>query len=115
MGIKETAFYRQVGQLVQARRRALKLTQEVLAQRSNVRRATIASIEAGRQSVPLHVLYQLARALETSVNELVPPRNNMQASTLTTVEIDGRLLSVPLRTAEFVRRMREGDGDGDTS
>ncbi len=63
------------GRIVARRRDELGLTQSELAARSNLSRASIASIENGRQNVHLYHLYDLASALELRrVTDLLPPR-----------------------------------------
>lgn len=63
------------GRIVARRREELGLTQSELAARSNLSRASIASIENGRQNVHLYHLYDLASALELRrVTDLLPAR-----------------------------------------
>jgi transcriptional regulator with XRE-family HTH domain len=65
--------YAALGLRVANARRALGLSQEALGARADLSRATIASIEAGRQKVALDQLYALAAALEiTDISQLVP-------------------------------------------
>lgn len=66
-------LYRELGERVAARRRAQNLTQTELASRSGLSRASIASIESGRQNVLLHHVYDLAAALKIEkVGDLLP-------------------------------------------
>lgn len=68
-----TEHYVALGRRVAAARRGLGLSQEALGARAHASRATIASIEAGRQKVALDQLYALAAALEiTNISQLVP-------------------------------------------
>jgi transcriptional regulator with XRE-family HTH domain len=53
------------------------LSQEKLAKRLGVSRASIVNIEAGRQHTPLHVLWQIAEALGTDLALLVPRREDL--------------------------------------
>lgn len=109
----EKGFYRRVGELLQARRRAMKLTQAALAEASGVRRTSIANVEAGRQSIPVHMLYQLAVALGTDIASLIPPTEKTLPSNLMSVEVDGRMVNVTPRSADFLRRMREDEDKDD--
>ncbi len=67
-------FYKSLGDLIRRRRKQLKLTQDKLAARLHVSRASIANIETGRQKVLVHQLFDLAAALSMTVeNFLVTP------------------------------------------
>lgn len=71
----DATIYKAFGRTVAARRRVLDLTQMELAARSGLSRASIASIENGRQSVLLHHVYELASALKMEkVADLLPPQ-----------------------------------------
>jgi transcriptional regulator with XRE-family HTH domain len=64
-------FYRGFGEKVRhARGRGL--TQEELAARVKLSRTSIANIEAGRQRVPLHMIYTFAQALSVAPESLLP-------------------------------------------
>lgn len=52
--------------------RGTRLTQDALAQRVGLSRASVANVERGRQRVPLHMLYLFARALEVDAASLIP-------------------------------------------
>lgn len=67
------AIYKAFGKAVSARRKALDLTQDQLAGKVKMSRASIANIESGRQNVLLHHVYALAVALGfTKVSDLLP-------------------------------------------
>lgn len=68
----QAGFNREVGLLVQFRRKAKRMTQLELAPLAGISRATLASIEAGRQSVRVDVLWRIAVVLGTSVIRLMP-------------------------------------------
>lgn len=68
----QSEFYKPLGERIARLRRRLELTQDALGQRMDMSRATVASIEAGRQRVTLDQLYEIATALEvTSLGELI--------------------------------------------
>jgi len=69
------SIYRHIGEVIRNRRRSSKprLTQERLAQRVGISRASLANIETGRQSVMVHQLYALAEALKLAPADLLPP------------------------------------------
>lgn len=64
-------FYRQFGQNLRRHRRLSQMSQEELADLTQMGRATIASIEAGRQAVALHQALKLGEALRTDLRELI--------------------------------------------
>jgi transcriptional regulator with XRE-family HTH domain len=69
------------GRAVAKRRDELGLTQADLSGLSGLSRASIASIEKGRQNVLLHHVYDLAQALRLRhVGDLLPARPSSQRS-----------------------------------
>lgn len=64
-------IYKHIGSTIKNRRKALKLTQEELATRLIISRASLASIETGRQNVLVHQLYSFAKALDLPVNDFL--------------------------------------------
>ena len=42
-------------------------------------RASVSSIESGRQHPPLHTLYNIAHALRVDINELLPSNNESES------------------------------------
>lgn len=67
------AIYAQLGRAMAARRTSLGLTQQDIADRIGVSRASIANVERGRQKVLLHQVYAIARVLALkSITDLVP-------------------------------------------
>ncbi|MBL8658019.1 MAG: helix-turn-helix transcriptional regulator [Altererythrobacter sp.] len=94
-------IYKIFGQRVVAERNSLGLSQDALAQRVGLSRASIANIEAGRQRVLLHQVIALAQALEVRApgdffmidirpNSRQGPMNEIRfhGSTLTSTEMD---------------------------
>jgi transcriptional regulator with XRE-family HTH domain len=65
-------IYPQIGELIRRRRKQFKLTQEKLASRLGMSRASLANIEIGRQNVLVHQLYCFAAALDLSPHDLLP-------------------------------------------
>ncbi|MBI4990122.1 MAG: helix-turn-helix transcriptional regulator [Rhodocyclales bacterium] len=62
--MKSELIYKHIGSLIKSRRKQLRFTQEKLAKRLAMSRASLASIETGRQNVLVHQLYILAAALD---------------------------------------------------
>jgi transcriptional regulator with XRE-family HTH domain len=102
------AFYTSLGRRIQDLRKALGLTQEQLGSRivPAVTRASIANIEAGKQGVLTHTLVQLARALATTPQDLLPKDSIEEDPALRDRVQDelARKLSVP---ADKSRRLTE--------
>src|SRR5690349_14631997 len=68
------AIYREIGRVIhQLRdRRNPKMSQKMLAETVGVSRASIANIERGHHRVQLHVLYDIATALDVEPHDLMP-------------------------------------------
>jgi transcriptional regulator with XRE-family HTH domain len=67
------SLYKRIGAFIATRRRQLEFKQEELARRVGISRASLANIENGRQSVLVHHLYALAKALDLQPGDLLPP------------------------------------------
>jgi transcriptional regulator with XRE-family HTH domain len=65
-------FYEDVGRRLRRVRTEAGLTQQDLADAVGLSRASIANMEAGRQPFPAHMLFALARALDVTVENLLP-------------------------------------------
>ncbi|MCJ9719864.1 helix-turn-helix domain-containing protein [Agrobacterium sp. SHOUNA12C] len=73
--MSQDAIYKSFGRTVAARRKALVMTQSDLANKAGMSRASIASIESGRQNVLLHHVFGLAEALKLErVADLLPEK-----------------------------------------
>jgi transcriptional regulator with XRE-family HTH domain len=70
-----TAMYREVGRLIRANRQKQKLSQSGLAARVGHTRTSITNIEAGRQRLPLDLLFSFANIFHVEVRELLPRIN----------------------------------------
>jgi transcriptional regulator with XRE-family HTH domain len=71
--MKNDELYDQLGRLIRARRKGMFLTQQAVAARIGISRASLANIETGRQKVLVHQLYALAAALDLTPVDLLPP------------------------------------------
>lgn len=56
------------------------LTQDLLARRLGISRASLANIETGRQSILVHQLYGFAEALDLSPSDFLLPAEKVTAS-----------------------------------
>ena len=67
------AFYRELGRRLAARRKLIDATQVDVAAQLGTSRASVENIEAGRQKLYVHQLYDLARALRVEdLAQLMP-------------------------------------------
>lgn len=64
-------IYPLIGEAIRSRRKRLSLTQDKLAAALQISRASLANIEAGRQKVLVHHLYDIADALQLDVKDLL--------------------------------------------
>lgn len=70
--MKPEPIYRHIGAIIRAKRRQRDWSQKELAQRLQISRATLASMETGRQRILAHQLYELAATLEMNPADLLP-------------------------------------------
>lgn len=73
---EEKGFFKKLGLRIGERRRLQAFTQTQLAQQLGVSYQTVNSFEHGRRRVPVSLLPALARALDTSIEELVGDDSN---------------------------------------
>jgi DNA-binding XRE family transcriptional regulator len=57
-----------------------RLSQDKLAKRLKISRASMVNIEAGRQHAPLHVLWQIAEELHSDLALLIPRKDEVLVS-----------------------------------
>lgn len=65
---------------VKARRKELGLTQVEVAQRLRTSQSAYADIEGGRREPGLNLMVRVARALDTTINHLLPSSSRAVAS-----------------------------------
>ncbi|MFN7995306.1 MAG: helix-turn-helix domain-containing protein [Bryobacteraceae bacterium] len=96
-------LYREIGRKIRdARERTTpKISQDKLAKRLGMSRASIVNIEAGRQHPPLHLLWQIAEILGTDAVLLIPRRNEISGS--------GGSVQLDRGTLQEIRRAAKGD------
>ena len=72
-------LYEGVGRKIRDAREhaAPKMSQDKLAKRLGMSRASVVNIEAGRQHAPLHLLWQIADILGTDLTLLIPRRDDL--------------------------------------
>jgi len=67
-----STLYQLIGRNINRARVNSELTQEELANLTNISRTSITNIEKGRQKLPIHTLYSIAATLEVDVVSLLP-------------------------------------------
>jgi transcriptional regulator with XRE-family HTH domain len=71
---------RESGKRIAERRRALHLTQETLAERAGVNVKTVQGVEQGRTEPELRTMRRIARALDSTVDELIDGQRGSPAT-----------------------------------
>jgi len=95
-------LYLSFGEGVRRQRRRLRLSQEQLALGAELSRATVASIESGRQVVALHQALALCRALAVDLGSLVAQAAQPDDAGL---GLEG---SLDAHNLEIIRELRHG-------
>ena|SRR5436309_7667678 len=105
---KASAIYKTTGEAISKLRgkRKPKMTQQQLALATGVSRASIANIEQGRHRVQLHVLYEIAAALEVDPHDLLPHLRVTRPGQALPEDISNKLKSP--KEALAVSRLLEG-------
>lgn len=69
--MKADEIYKKVGERVRTARLSRNLTQDDVCELVPLSRASLSNIEVGRHRIQLHVLFQLAEALEVPIVDLI--------------------------------------------
>jgi Predicted transcriptional regulators len=106
-------IYKQTGGAIARLRRTRKpkLTQQQLAIAAGISRASIANIEQGRHRIQLHVLYDLAEALEIKPHDLLPDIHQ-RAPRKALPEDISKQLKTPREARAVSRLLEDGKEDG---
>ena len=107
MQVDETLLYNLIGTNIKQHRRKADMTQEQLADAVGVLRTSITNIEAGRQKLPLHVLYEICFALGVEISTILPTNAAVSQPTTMSISIDGVIKEVPPKAAEFLKQLLE--------
>lgn len=65
-------FYKELGSGITRARKEKNLSQEMLAEKVGMSRASIVNIEKGRQYPPIHLIWQIANTLNVDIKFLIP-------------------------------------------
>lgn len=66
------SLYLELGKKIKELRKENKITQAELAEALNLQRTSVTNIEAGKQSAPLHVYYQICTFLKENLVDIIP-------------------------------------------
>lgn len=69
---KKTPLRIKFGNIVRTKREDMSMTQEILAEKSDLTTNYVGSLERGERNVGLEVIYKLAEALQTHPKNLLP-------------------------------------------
>jgi transcriptional regulator with XRE-family HTH domain len=92
-------LYEAIGERVAKARGATPLSQEKLADKVGVTRASIVNIEHGRQRAPVHLLWQIASALGIETARLIPSPRELAARDAP-VQLDANVVAYIERVAQ---------------
>lgn len=65
-------FYLQIGKRIKKERSISGINQEALGKKVGISRVSVVNIEKGKQMPPVHVIWKIAAALDTTVDRLFP-------------------------------------------
>lgn len=74
--IKAKKFREELGISIRRRRHKLNLSQEEFADKANIHRTYVSSIELGKVDAGLRVIYKIASALNTPLSKLIKETEN---------------------------------------
>lgn len=98
-------LYHLVGARVRQRRQELGLTQAELARRISASRTSVSNLEVGRQHVPLHQLYSVARALDVHLLALLPEFGELADLERVQRSVGGVMKDVPARLERTITEL----------
>ncbi len=106
------SIYKDIGMIIRARRKALKMTQDELSRKLGISRGALANVETGRQNILVHQLYNYASKLELNVGDLVPVmRQEVNATDVDTIPVPS---NVNRNQAEQISRLIQGASTNST-
>jgi transcriptional regulator with XRE-family HTH domain len=79
---QQQRLYQLLGENVKKYRNQNGLTQEQLANEIDLTRTSVVNIEQGRQHPPLHLLLQIAKVLDISLETLIPKEAEFSSAKL---------------------------------
>ena len=98
-------LYAAAGQAIALLRKKRKWSQQKLALAASLSRASIANIERGHHRIQLHVLYDIASALDVDPHDLLPPPGKVTIERPLPEDLENKLKTS--KEAAAVRRLLE--------
>lgn len=92
----EKTLYKIVGKRIAELREIRGHSQQTVANKTDLNRATISNIELGRQNVSLHIIYEIAKALQTEPAYFLPNLNEIPDVESSTENIEKILNKEPI-------------------
>ena len=81
--VDEKRLYKVLGERLRGRREngpAGRLTQAQVAEAVGLERTSITNTESGAQKLSLHMLYRVCDALQVSINDVLPPADEVRSA-----------------------------------
>lgn len=95
------SLYRLIGERIRGAREKIGLSQAKLAKKLQMSRTSVVNIEAGRQRLPIHVLWQIADEIGTEASLLIPMQSEYYEQT--------RPMSLNAEIIEEIEKAANGD------
>ncbi len=99
MSVSDMELYRRLGRAVAKRRAELGFTQDDVAKRLGLSRASVANLENGRQRIMVHQLFALANTLNLKTILDLVPKTWAPPGPLPEIKVSGSALSPQQQSA----------------
>lgn len=99
MALPQGGFYVLLGKNIRKARRAADITQAQLADAIELTRTSVTNIEQGRQPIPIHVLVKIAKVVNQSLIELIPPEASLAS------DIEAKINPYPSEQKRWIARI----------
>lgn len=76
---EKESFYTEIGNNIKNARERANLKQEAFAKLIGLSRVSVVNIERGKQNPPLHILWDISKALKITLHDLLPNYNFHEA------------------------------------
>jgi transcriptional regulator with XRE-family HTH domain len=90
----KNTLYTAIGEKIRFLRQRAVISQEELAHKVGLKRASIAQIEAGKQAVSVYLLYKLGEVLGQKISEILPDDNEFDSYSKDRVEQMAPVLAI---------------------